>query len=302
MKRKLFISAIISLSLLFVFCITGCTKNNEKSYTTGLEYELNDNDTYTVTGIGTATDKEIIIPEVINNKPVVSISDHAFEKCNFFAKVIIPDSIKTIGDYAFYNCMGLAHVTIGSGVEKIEENTFKNSYNLLEVFNFSSLELTYEELKTTSDIQNDTSPNNYHPVISTENRKSEIEIIDNFVFAKGGYLVGYVGSDTIIVLPKSFHGQTYEISNYAFLGREDIVEVYVTNGVKYINPMSFYGCTSIKSMQFQSGNWKVLTCSNMSGEFQQQFEKSLPSILYGSNGHNILSNLLYMMIQYSLNI
>ena len=45
----------------------------------GLEYSLNsDGNGYTVTGIGTCTDKELIIPSEYNAKPVTSIGGGAF--------------------------------------------------------------------------------------------------------------------------------------------------------------------------------------------------------------------------------
>ena len=48
----------------------------------GLEFTKNsDNKSYTVTGIGTCTDQNIVIPSVFHGLPVTSIGDSAFKYC-----------------------------------------------------------------------------------------------------------------------------------------------------------------------------------------------------------------------------
>ena len=67
----------------------------------GLAYSLNcDGDGYTVTGIGSCKDKEIIIPSKHNSKPVTSIGDYAFNSIRL-TSVTIPDSLTSIGSNSF---------------------------------------------------------------------------------------------------------------------------------------------------------------------------------------------------------
>ena len=78
----------------------------------GLGYSLNSDGTgYTVTGIGTCTDKELIIPSEYNAKPVMSIGKDAFRFCSGLTSVTIPDSVTSIGSSAFYNCTGLTSIS-----------------------------------------------------------------------------------------------------------------------------------------------------------------------------------------------
>ena len=56
-----------------------CTRCGTERASEGLEYSLNsDGNGYTVTGIGTCTDTEIVIPSKHNSKPVTSIGESAF--------------------------------------------------------------------------------------------------------------------------------------------------------------------------------------------------------------------------------
>jgi len=101
-------------------CVCGKIKSTE-----GLEYILNDDgESYSVTGIGTATDTALVIPAEYNGKPVTSIGYRAFKEHSSLTSVIIPDSLKIIGIDAFFNCSSLTSVTIGKSVTSIGEYAF----------------------------------------------------------------------------------------------------------------------------------------------------------------------------------
>ena len=94
-------------------------------YSEGLEYTLSSDETYyTVTGIGTCTDTDIVIPSVYEGKPVKVIGESAFEYCESLTSVTIPDSVTSIGYGAFRECYSLTNVTIGNGVTSIGEMAF----------------------------------------------------------------------------------------------------------------------------------------------------------------------------------
>ena len=86
----------------------------------GLSFELNDSKTgYIVTGIGTCTDTEIIIPSKYNGLPVTSIGYYAFYECISLISIVIPNSVTSIDDRAFYYCVNLTSIEIPNSVTSI---------------------------------------------------------------------------------------------------------------------------------------------------------------------------------------
>ena len=212
---------------------TYCGKEQESSK--NLAFTLLDDGTYEVSGIGSCTDTEIIIPSVYNDKPVTSIGDSAFNGysgltsvtipdsvtsigysafsgCSGLTSVTIPDSVTSIGSGAFEYCSGLTSVTIGNGVTSIGYSAFGGCYKLVEVINKSGLNIT----KGSSD-NGDIA---YYALNVKSGGTSDIVNKDGYLFYtydNVNYLVAYVGSDTNLTLPDDYNGQNYELNNYAFV-------------------------------------------------------------------------------------
>ena len=111
----------------------GCTRCG-LGESTGLDFKLNrDGQSYSVVGIGTCTDTDLVIPSTFNDLPVTSIGDYAFASCYKLTSVIIPDFVTTIGEGAFYACDNLTNVTIGNSVTTISNEAFYNCPKLTSV-------------------------------------------------------------------------------------------------------------------------------------------------------------------------
>lgn len=116
-----------------------CTLCGSGTATAGLLYKYNsDEDTYTVTGIGTASG-DIIIPYYYNGKPVTEIGDDAFHACgeyfggSKFTSVVLPDSVVRIGNQGFCECTDLKSITFGKGLTEIGRNAFGFDLSLEEI-------------------------------------------------------------------------------------------------------------------------------------------------------------------------
>ena len=70
----------------------------------GLDYVLNDDNTYMVIGIATCTDTNIIVPSIYLGLPVTSIRDRAFAGCSSLESIVIPSTVNSIGASAFEDC------------------------------------------------------------------------------------------------------------------------------------------------------------------------------------------------------
>lgn len=113
-----------------------CTRCGSVQVTTsfGLSYALNaDERSYTVTGIGTCTDLNIVIPEVYRGLPVTAVGTSAFTNCTEIISVTMLNGVKTIGQNAFKNCYALASVTIPDGVESIGAAAFEMCSSLTHI-------------------------------------------------------------------------------------------------------------------------------------------------------------------------
>ena len=103
--------------------------------TNGLEYTLSDDGTYyTLAGIGTATETEIIIPETYRDLPVTEIEADAFRSNKDITAVTIPASITTIGPAVFNDCSSLESVTFeGDELDSLGNFAFINCTSLTEI-------------------------------------------------------------------------------------------------------------------------------------------------------------------------
>lgn len=195
-----------------------CTRCGTERASEGLEYSLNSDGTgYTVTGIGTCTDTEIIIPSEYNAKHVTSIGDSAFYACSGLTSVTIPDSVTSIGEIAFSNCTGLTSVTIGNGVTSIGNQAFSGCSGLTSITIPDSV----------------TSIGSY--AFSGCGGLQDIYITDISAWCNISglyYLMGYGTSDKKLL----------------YINNELVTSITIPNGVTAIPSYAFSGCNGLTSI------------------------------------------------------
>lgn len=91
------------------YCV--CGQRDMSVGSDGLALELSANEQYyIVTGIGTATDTQLILPKFYNGLPVKEIKAEAFEDCETITSIVVQDTLSSIGEYAFAGCSNINEV------------------------------------------------------------------------------------------------------------------------------------------------------------------------------------------------
>ena len=182
----------------------------------GLEFTLiNDGTAYEVSGIGTCTDLDIVIPSVYNGLPVTAIGERAFNQRSNLTSITIPDSVTSIGDRAFYYCVGLTSVYI-------------TDIAAWCAIDFASL--------------------HSNPLWSAHNLYLNGELVTHLVIPEGVETIGDYAfynftSLTSITIPDNVNF----IGDYAFPG-SGLTGVSIPNGITTIGNSVFYDCNSLTSV------------------------------------------------------
>ena len=107
-----------------IYCGISLATKPLESFSDGLEIIYG-----AVVGVGSCTDKDIVIPSQYENYDVYLIGEQAFEYSDIIS-IILPDSITTINEDAFYQCSELKIVHLGSSIKSIGNKAFSKCINL----------------------------------------------------------------------------------------------------------------------------------------------------------------------------
>jgi len=207
-----------------------CTICGDK-VTQSLQYSLSGDGTqYTVTGIGTVTATDIIVPSSYNGKPVISIGSSAFYNRKGLTSVTIPDSVTNIGSSAFYCCISLTSITIPDSVTSIGSSAFYNTawYNNQPDGLIYAGKVAYK--------YKGTMPEN--TVI--EIKKGTVKIAD--------YTFSGCSGLTIVTLPYS----VTSIGESAFYGCKRLTSITIPDSVTSIGDWAFSNCIGLTSITIPS--------------------------------------------------
>ena len=108
-----------------------CTRCGEKFDTKELSYDLSSDKTYyIVSGMGTYSGNDVVIPSTYNGLPVLTIGGGAF--CNYVIEsVTIDNGITNIQNFAFQECYYLSSIDIPNTITSIGNYAFDSCWNLV---------------------------------------------------------------------------------------------------------------------------------------------------------------------------
>ena len=205
----------------------------------GLKYSLNsDGKGYTVTGMGTCTDKELIIPSEYNAKPVTSIGNYAFRDCTGLTSITILDSVTSIGAGAFLGCEGLTSVTIGNSVTSIGDYAFSSCTGLTSVTIGNSVTSIGGSAFSGCKLQD--------IYITDIGAWCNISGLGDLMSYGSSYKRLYINKDlaTSITIPNGVKA----IPASAFYNCKGLTSITIPDSVTSIGPAAFGGCSSLESI------------------------------------------------------
>ena len=249
-----------------------------------LKYNLLDNGTYEVRGIGNCKDKNILIPSEYNGLSVTSISDYAFQFCTSLTSIVIPDSVTSIGEGAFAFCSSLASVTIPNSVTSIGDEAFSNCDSLTSITvdenneYYKSIDgnLYTKDGKTLIQYARGKQATSFtipDSVTSIGERafygcSSLTSVtIPNSVTSISDYAFKFCTSLTSIVIPDS----VTSIGDDAFFDCKSLTSIEIPDSVTSIGDGAFYGCTSLTSIEIPNSVTSI-------GEYAFSYCSSLTSV------------------------
>jgi len=205
------------------------------TYTEGLEYALNaDGESYSVTGIGTATDTTVVIPNEYNNKPVTEIGENAFHMDPSGEKplaniinVYIPKSIIIIGGAAFWSNDNLQNVYFEDGSQL--KNIGPTAFSMTRI---TKIKIPNGVTSIDDDIFS------WTPLEQIE--------IPNTVLNIGWHAFGMCTNLSKVIFEENSQLETIEYN--AFSGCESLTSIDLPESLTNIGDGAFYGCFNLKSI------------------------------------------------------
>ena len=214
---------------------------------------------YSVGGLGSCTDNEVVIPSVYKGKPIYSIEDVAFSYYTSITSISFSENsnIKSIGSFAFSGCTNLQHIELPGTIENIGNSAFMNCSKLKNI-NLPSA------ISTIGD-------NTFNGCTSLEN-----VIIPESIIYIGASAFSMCSSLVNVIIPD----KVANIGTSAFYGCTSLTTIIIPNTIKSIEDRTFSSCDNLKSVIIGS-NVVII------GEYAFAFCYSLTDVVIPENLSNV---------------
>lgn len=231
-------------------------------FDSGLSFTLNaDGESYSVSGVGSFTGTELVIPKVnFDTKPVTSITQGAFSGNTGLTSVTIPDSVTTIGWSVFFRCTSLTSIAIPDSVTSIGDRAFYNCTGLTNIAIPDNVTTIGNwAFAFCTGLTNITIPNS---VTSTGDYAfygctslTSIAIPDGVTNIGSSAFQGCSGL-TSITIPDS----VTNIGDGAFAYCSGLTNITIPDSVTNITDFAFYGCADLTSIEYDGtiDQWLVI--------------------------------------------
>lgn len=215
---------------------SGYTAEQLKEMLDGFNYDIEDDGTYTLTGVEDIDKISVTVPECIKQ-----IASSAFILCKSLISVTVPDSVTEIKSQAFYKCTSLVSVTIADSVKKIGAEVFSGCSNLKTITLPSGLsnidEHVFKECKS----------------LETITIPASVTEIGKYAFEKCSSLTGITIGEKVT-----------SIGDGAFNECAALAQITIPASVTVIGNHAFDGCLSSAKVYYKGTEeqWKSVVKGN----------------------------------------
>lgn len=290
MGKKFFVKLLICMILIcaMAFCVTACDKGDEnenppcnhtyvdgycskcseKRESKGLEFKLNsDANSYSVTGIGSCTDTDVVIPQTYKGKNVTAIGDDAFKGCDNLTCVTIIDGITSIGKYAFTDC--------GAQI-KYEENSTLSEIERYAFCRYQGESITIPDTVTVINdcvfynciwLKTVVLPDGLTKI--SDNAFFGCEFLENIQIPQSVTFIGDHAFDGCVSITNLTLGENLtHIGVYAFSGCGSLLSIEIPDGITNIGYRMFECCGSLESITISAnvtsiGQYTFYYCTSL---------------------------------------
>ena len=211
-----------------------------------------------VSGIGTCTDTEIIIPNIYDGKTVLGISDFAFRDNTQITKITFPNTLTFIGKFAFDGCSSIKSITIPDTVTSIGSYAFSDCNQLEEIT------LPFVGNSATGEGATSNYDKNFGFIFGSGANEYVPDSLKKVTITKGRIASSsFRGCSSIetIILPEGLQ----EIGERTFQSCTSLVNIVIPNSVTYIGDYAFSGCNKLQTITIPSnildiGTWAFNAC------------------------------------------
>lgn len=219
----------------------------------GLEYMLNvDGMSYSVVGLGTVRDIEIVIPDQYNGYPVTHIATNAFRNCEFVKSVILLGGIEQIEKFAFSNCPNLVSVELCSSLKWIEESAFSNCLSLEKIHFSEGLEgirdRAFSDCKNLQKIELPNTLIEFGNYVFSGCSSLEYANYESGLYlgnSSNPYMI-YMQTEDTLITEGHIHAQTKFLNNDAFSECKKLTFLVLPEQVLSIGNHCFYYCENLE--------------------------------------------------------
>ena len=262
-ERKMKITRLVLIAILllcFTVLLASCNGDDEPKgegtaqgtqavtarESAGLAFQSNGDGTCTVSGIGTCTDTDLVIPKTSpDGDAVTGVKQKAFAGCTKLKAVTVPDSVTSIGAGAFSGCSTLESITLPFVGESknVANGAGKQSFGyIFGTDSYTGGTATAQENRGTG--MGSTQVNTYYIPPSLKS-----------VTVTGG-VVGYAAFENCLNLLSVTLGEGVTgIEEIAFNGCRKLTSVVILGSVKSLPKGLLTDCTSLKSLTIPSVGW-----------------------------------------------